>query len=65
MDTDWITSPIFIIYLIAFLLMWAKPSACILHIRIYHIIILLIFLGSAAIGLSLYHDSSTLLGLHF
>jgi len=63
--TDWITWPIFILELIAFLLLFLKKDAMLFSIRIRIIILGILLFSCLAIVVSLYHDSSSILHLYF
>lgn len=62
---DWLTWPVFSIYVLAFLLMIFRGGRRFLGIKMHTIIAALLILGAMAIALSLYHDSTDPLKLYF
>jgi len=62
---DWITWPIFSVYLLALILMLFKGRRRILGVKIHTIIVGLIMLAALGIAVSLFHDSSDVLKLYF
>ena len=62
---DWVTWPLFSIYLIALVLMFFRGGKRLLGVKMHTIIVLLIIIASIGIAMSLYHDSSDILKLYY
>lgn len=63
--TDWPVYPIFIIQTLAFLGFFFRANACFLGIKAHTWIIVLLMAANIGIGISLHHDSTDILHLHF
>lgn len=62
---DWVVWPVFIVEAVAFITLFFKPSARFIGLSSRSWIITLILIAAAMILLSLNHDSTTTLRLHF
>lgn len=62
---DWIVWPVFIVEAVAFIALFFKPSASFIGISSRSWVITLILITAVMILLSLNHDSTTTLRLHF
>ncbi len=63
--SDWSVWPIFTVEIIAIILLFVKKDKTIFSLSIRRIILGMLLVCCVAIGVSLYHDSSTLLHLYF
>lgn len=63
--TDWVVWPIFSLQALAFALFFFPSSWQLLGVRFKTISISLLIIVGLLIALSLYHDSSQVLNLHF
>lgn len=62
--TDWVTWPIFVLQLIAFILVLFKPKTKVFGIRLKTIAIAILTIAAFAIVISLYHDSTDVLHIY-
>lgn len=63
--TDWAAWPIFSLQCLAFLLFFFKRSTQCFGMRIKTIAMILMLISCVLIAVSLYHDSTEVLNLHF
>lgn len=63
--TDWTVWPIFILELIAIILLFFREDSRIFSARPRKIILGILLICCITIAVSLYHDSATILHLHF
>ena len=65
MDTDWVVWPIFIFEALVFLLLLFKASKQFLYVNMHGWIHIGLIVVCIAIVVSLFHDATTPLNLHF
>lgn len=62
--TDWVTWPIFLLQLIAFILVLFKPKTKFFGVSCKTIAMILLILVALAIVISLFHDSTDILHIY-
>jgi len=63
--TDWVVWPIFIMELIVFLLLFVRRDTVLIGIKPRALIHVLLVIIAVMVVVSLYHDSTEVLNLHF